>query len=86
MGRRNADGFEEFGHETGKISGGLEKLFVLCNLIWTMLAHDEGMENTETNLIEPDRQFFQCNRGTPCISKNTEDLQPCEEFRLQESA
>ena len=51
MGRRNTDGFEEFGHEMEIILGGVQELAVLSNLIRTTLAPDNATENTETYLL-----------------------------------
>jgi hypothetical protein len=51
VGSGNADGFEEYGHETETISSGLEELAILCDLIWAMLTPDDAKEKTETNLV-----------------------------------
>lgn len=87
MGRGDIDGFEELGHEMETVLGSVQESEVLCNLIHPLLASDKTTTKyTETNLLQPVNYFFQCDRGTPYIPKDTKYLQPCKEFRLQEIA
>ena len=46
MGRRNIDEFEELGYEMEVVSGGIQELAVLYNLIYSMLEQGNTTENT----------------------------------------
>ena len=51
MGRRNADGLEELGHEMETVLGDVKELAILCNLILSTSAPENTKEGAGTNLL-----------------------------------
>jgi hypothetical protein len=51
VGGGNVDWFKEFGYETETVSGSVQELAVLCDLIRGMLTQDGAVDDAETNLL-----------------------------------
>lgn len=85
VGGGGTDGFEEFGYEVEIIPGSAQELIVLCNLIRDTSVSGDTIKYTKTDLLQPGHQIFQGDNGSTHSTKDTDHLQPCQEFLLEEN-